>query len=66
MIEDQRCTDGIVSAGKVVGDGHIAATFVNEAFAIGIDENSFVDEGIQARIGPEAIIAERFARDQMA
>ena len=28
--------------------------------------NAFIDERIQARIGPEAIVGERFARDQVA
>ena len=44
VIQDQHCAGGIVSTGKFVGHRHVAAAFIDEALAIGVDENSFVDE----------------------
>src|SRR6266545_765635 len=65
-IEDQYGAGWIVRTGEFVGDGHVSEAFVDEALTAAVDENPFVDEGIESRIRPEAIIGERFARDQMA
>ena len=50
-----------VRSRQFIGDRDVAAPLVDKAVAVTIDQNSFVDEGIESRIRPEAVVDERFA-----
>src|SRR5258707_1867787 len=61
LIKDQHCTGDILRACQFIGDRDVAAPLVDKAAAVTVDQYSFVDEGIESRIGPEAVVDERFA-----
>src|SRR6266511_1673962 len=46
-IEDQHGASWIVRTGEIVGDGDVTAAFVDEALAAAVDENPFIDKGLE-------------------
>src|SRR6476659_7806081 len=61
LVKDQDGTGDVLRARQFIGDRDVAAPLVDKAAAVTVDQYSFVDEGIESRIGPEAVVDERFA-----